>query len=269
MTTHALANDPPWLKRAFADLGLQELPGAAARPRIVEMYAKAGHPEITSDEVAWCSAAVNAWMVESNIRGTGSLVARSWLNWGRAVDQCRTIPRGAVLILRRGNSSWQGHVCLCLEDRDDTLTVIGGNQKDGVTIDRYRKAALIGARWPDTVGNSRTIQSLIGSGLAETAERGAGQVAEHVEVNSDQIAEAIGSAQQQVAEFASYLRIAQYLLVALAVAGFLYAIYRFVWRHLKPLPVPEVHEEGPSIDEVPMALTPVRVAARGRKRRAR
>jgi hypothetical protein len=65
MITHALANDPPWLKRAFADLGLQELPGAAARPRIVEMYAKAGHPEIRSDEVAWCSAALNAWMVES------------------------------------------------------------------------------------------------------------------------------------------------------------------------------------------------------------
>jgi hypothetical protein len=43
------------------------------------MYAKAGHPEITSDEVAWRSAAVNAWM-KSNTRGTGSLVARSWLS---------------------------------------------------------------------------------------------------------------------------------------------------------------------------------------------
>ena len=108
MITHALPNDPPWLKRAFADLGLQELPGAAAKPRIVEMYAKAGHPEVTSDEVAWCSAAVNAWMVESNIRETGSLVARSWLNWGRAVDLRRTIPHGAVLIFRRGNRPGRG-----------------------------------------------------------------------------------------------------------------------------------------------------------------
>jgi uncharacterized protein (TIGR02594 family) len=269
MITHALTNDPPWLKRAFADLGLQELPGAAARPRIVEMYAKAGHPEIKSDEIAWCSAAVNAWMVEANIRGTGSLVARSWLSWGRAVEMRKTIPRGAVLVLRRGKSSWQGHVCLCLEDRDGTLTVIGGNQSDGVTIDRYRKAALIGARWPDTVGNSRTIQSLLGSGLAETAERGAGQAAEHVELNSDQVAEALGVAQQQVAELASYLRIAQYLLIALAVAGFLYAIYRFAWRHLRPLPLPESHEEGPSIDEVPVEVTPALVRVRGRKRRAR
>jgi uncharacterized protein (TIGR02594 family) len=233
------------------------------------MYRKAGHPEITSDEVAWCSAAVNAWMVEAHCRGTGSLVARSWLSWGRAVEMRKTIPRGAVLVHRRGNSSWQGHVCLCLEDRDGILTVIGGNQSDGVTIDRYRKAALIGARWPDTVGNSRTIQSLIGSGLAETVERGAGQAAEHVELNSDQVAEALGSAQQQVAELASYLRIAQYLLIALAVAGFLYAIYRFVWRHLKPLPVPEVHEEGPSIDDTPMEVVPVRVTGRRNKRRAR
>jgi hypothetical protein len=207
-------------------------------------------------------------MVESNNRGTGSLAARSWLSWGRAVDLRKTIPRGAVLIFRRGSSSWQGHVCLCLEDRDGSLTVIGGNQSDGVTIACYRRAALIGARWPDTVGNSRTIQSLVGSGLAETAERGTAQTAEHVEQNADQIAEAIGSAQQQVAEFASYLRIAQYLLIALAVAGFLYAIYRFVRRHLRPLPVPEISAEGPSIDEVAEANI-ARVAARSKKRRAR
>jgi hypothetical protein len=158
---------------------------------------------------------------------------------------------------------------MCLQDRDGILTVIGGNQKDGVTIDRHHKAALIGARWPDTVGNSRTIQSLVGSGLAETAERGAGQAAEHVELNRDQVAEALGAAQQQVAELASYLRIAQYLLIALAVAGLLYAIYRFVWRHLKPLPLPEIHEEGPSIDEVPVEVTPAPVRVRGKKRRAR
>jgi hypothetical protein len=72
-----------------------------------------------------------------------------------------------------------------------------------------------------------------------------------------------------VAELASYLRIAQYLLIALAVAGFLYAIYRFVWRHLKPLPIPDVSEQGPSIDANPMVMTPIRVSARSRKRRAR
>ncbi len=145
------------------------------------------------------------------------------------------------------------------KDHPFNSVVVGGNQSDAVTIARYRKAALIGARWPDTVSNSRTIQSLLGSGLAETAERGAGQAAEHVELNSDQIAEALGTAQQQVTELASHLRIAQYLLVAIAVAGLCYAIYRFVWRHLKPLPVPEVLEEGPSIDDVPVEVTPAPV----------
>jgi hypothetical protein len=181
----------------------------------------------------------------------------------------KTIPRGAVLIFRRGNSSWQGHVCLCLEDRDGIVTVIGGNQSDAVTIARYRKAALIGARWPDTVGNSRTIQSLVGSGLAETAERGAGQVAEHVETNSDQIAEALGTAQQQVTELASHLRIAQYLLVATAVAGLGYAIYRFVWRHLKPRSLPQASEDGPSIEEAVVDMTAGPVPARSKKRRSR
>jgi hypothetical protein len=85
MITHALATDPPWLKRAFTDLGLQELPGAAARPRIVEMYAKAGHPEVTSDKVAWCSAALNTWMLEANWRAC----VDSDGVWNTSTGQCR------------------------------------------------------------------------------------------------------------------------------------------------------------------------------------
>jgi uncharacterized protein (TIGR02594 family) len=261
---HAFPNDPPWLKRAFADLGLHELPGAAARPRIIEMYAKAGHPEIKSDEVAWCSAALNTWMVESNSRGTGSLAARSWLTWGRAVDIRKVIPRGAVLIFRRGNSSWQGHVCLCLEDRGDILTVIGGNQSDGVTIARYRKAALIGARWPDTVGNSRTIQSLLGAGAAELGEKAAGSAADHVTAEADAIAQALGQAQAEVQQYATMFRIAQYLLIALSLAALGYAVWRFVTRHLRPPTEPSV-ADGPALEDLdPIEERPARPRRRRR-----
>jgi len=265
MSMHAFPNDPPWLKRAFADLGLHELPGVAARPRIIEMYAKAGHPEIKSDEVAWCSAALNTWMVESNLRGTGSLAARSWLTWGRAVDSRKVIPRGAVLIFRRGNSSWQGHVCLCLEDNGDILTVIGGNQSDGVTITRYRRAALIGARWPDTVANSRTIQSLLGAGAAELGEKAAGSAANHVTAEADAIAHTLGQAQAEVQQYASMFRIAQYLLIALTLAALGYAIWRFVSRHLRP-PAEAAIVDGPLAEN--LDLIHEKPARSPRRRRA-
>lgn len=151
MQVRARPSDPPWLKRAFADLGLKEVPGKGSRPRIVQMYALAKNAGVKDDSVPWCSAAVNAWMVESGHAGTRSLLASSWLDWGHKVDTSKPIRRGAVLIFKRGNSSWQGHVCLLVEDNGSVLTVIGGNQSDAVTIARYRRSSLLGARWPEPI----------------------------------------------------------------------------------------------------------------------
>lgn len=149
MTSRAArASDPAWLRAAFADLGLKELPGPRHSARVIEMFRLSGHPEIKNDETAWCAAAVGAWLREGGQRGTQSLAARSYLNWGRTIGTSEEIPRGAVLIFRRGTSEWQGHVCLCLEDDGGTLTVIGGNQSDAVTITTYSRSGLLGARWP-------------------------------------------------------------------------------------------------------------------------
>lgn len=144
-------DDPPWLKRAFDDLGLKEVPGAKSNPRIVEMYALAKNAGVKDDSVPWCSAAMNAWMVESGRSGTRSLLARSWLEWGAKIDTSKKMPRGSVLVFRRGTSSWQGHVCLLVEDNGATLQVIGGNQSDAVTLARYKRTTLVGARWPEVV----------------------------------------------------------------------------------------------------------------------
>jgi uncharacterized protein (TIGR02594 family) len=145
----ALPKDPAWLRAAYKDLGLKELPGARHSARILAMFRAAGHPQVKDDETAWCSAAMNAWMAEAGIRGTGKLTARSWLEWGRNVSD-RPIPRGAVVVFKRGNSSWQGHVALCITDGGGShITVLGGNQSNAVTVAKYPRSALLGARWPD------------------------------------------------------------------------------------------------------------------------
>lgn len=146
------SSDPDWLKRAYRDLGLKETPGAPSTKRILEMYRLAGHPYVKDDGVAWCSAAANAWMAEAGHKGTGSLAARSWLKWGKKLDHDKPLPRGAVVIFTRGNSTWQGHVAFVVEDKGERLIkVLGGNQSDAVTEAMYRRGALLGARWPNEV----------------------------------------------------------------------------------------------------------------------
>lgn len=145
MTRTVLSSDPEWLKVAFRDLGLHEIAGDEANARIVEMYAAAGHPEIKKDEVKWCAAAVGAWLDEAGYSNTGSLLAISYRNYGTPLDKDKKLPRGAILVFPRTGGN---HVCLLVEDNGEYLTVIGGNQSDGVTITRFRKATLLAARWP-------------------------------------------------------------------------------------------------------------------------
>lgn len=249
MTTKSLPGDPAWLREAFADLGLKEKPGAGSNPRVVEMYAEAGHPEIKDDAVAWCAAAVGAWLVRSSLKGTGSLAARSYLNYGKKLPTAN-IARGAILIFRRGTSAWQGHVCICLADDGSTLTVIGGNQSDAVTIARYPKAALLGARWPETALNSRTLQSGGVSLASFGGQEIAGDTASYLEPRPDQIADGLSQAQEVALQAAQYLRWAQYALLLIGVATALYAGYRFIQKRIRPMPLPEI-EDGPSIDDKP------------------
>lgn len=94
-----------WVDIARNELGVSEVAGKVARPRILEYFAAAGHAEVKSDETAWCSAFVNFCMEQAGIKGTMSLAARSWLRWGKEVKA----QPGAVGVWPRGKSAWQGH----------------------------------------------------------------------------------------------------------------------------------------------------------------
>lgn len=150
----ALASDPAYLKAAFADLGLSEIPGPRHSSRVLQLFKAAGHPEIKNDETAWCAAAVGGWLNESGYPNSGSLMARSYAKYGKACDLSKRVPRGAIIVWPRGAPP-SGHVNICLEDDGTYLTCIGGNQGNGngggVTISRERKAHALSARLPFAV----------------------------------------------------------------------------------------------------------------------
>lgn len=142
MTTTAA---PAWYTAAEKDLGLREIVGSRHEPRVVEFFAEAGHPYVKDDETAWCAAFANAKLKEGGVLGTQMLNARSFLNWGQPLAKPAI---GAILVFKRGSSSWQGHVAFYAGETASSYVCLGGNQSNAVSKANYSKASLLGIRWP-------------------------------------------------------------------------------------------------------------------------
>jgi uncharacterized protein (TIGR02594 family) len=149
--------EPEWLKRARAELGTKEEPGAANNPAVLAYYRDAGHPEINADSVAWCAAFTGAMLERSGYPCSKQLNARSYLTWGKEVSKPSP---GCVAVFSRGDPrGWEGHVAFYVGETATTVKVLGGNQGDAVTIAEYPKSRLLGYRVPVTAGNSRTLRA--------------------------------------------------------------------------------------------------------------
>lgn len=133
----------PWMEIAKNEIGISEAAGARNNPRIGEYLRVVGMAP--KDEIPWCSAFVN-WCIESaGLAPTRNALARSWLNWG-----VPTNPQyGAIVILRRGQSSTSGHVGFFVSGDGNNITLLGGNQGDRVKLSTYSVYDVLGYRWPN------------------------------------------------------------------------------------------------------------------------
>ncbi len=140
-----LASSPKWYAAARKELeaGVEEDFGKEHNPRIIE-YHQTTSLKATDDETSWCSSFVN-WCVEvSGFQGTKSAAARSWLNWGQPLNEPRD---GCIVVFKRGNKPWQGHVGFYAGTQGNHILVLGGNQGNEVNISSYHKNRLLGYRW--------------------------------------------------------------------------------------------------------------------------
>jgi uncharacterized protein (TIGR02594 family) len=136
-----------WLNEAWRELGEAERAGARENPRIVAMFRDVGHPEVVRDETAWCAAFCGACLERAGIASTRSLLARSYLKWGASLIAPRI---GAIAVLTRGSDPGKGHVGFWLGETDDDVILLGGNQKNAVSVQRFPKSRLLALRWPGT-----------------------------------------------------------------------------------------------------------------------
>lgn len=138
---------PPWLDIAFGERGVAAHPAGSSNPRITS-YHQGTNVESYDDKVSWCSSFVNWSLAQAGIAGTGSALAKSWLEWGKALDT--PIPGCIAVLWRDDSASWKGHVGFYLREDESFVYLLGGNQLEQVREHFYPKAMVLAYRWPGT-----------------------------------------------------------------------------------------------------------------------
>ena len=141
-------NHPKWLELAWRDDGVREKRGSLSNPKIMRYYRDVGADWVKGDDVAWCAAFVGSCLERAGAGSTRSLMARSYLKWGKALKHPK---KGAVTVFSRGSNKALGHVGFYLGENSRSIFLLGGNQSDSVGMATYPKSRLLGYRWPKTV----------------------------------------------------------------------------------------------------------------------
>jgi uncharacterized protein (TIGR02594 family) len=134
-------------------VGISEVSGPAANPQILAMLQlDEKWPE--DDRVPWCSAFMNyiAWLLR--LPRSKKLTARSWLQVGQSVSLDQAEVGFDVVVLKRGSGAQPGpdvidapgHVGWFAGVEANRVLVLGGNQADTVSVDRYPTSSILGVR---------------------------------------------------------------------------------------------------------------------------
>lgn len=135
---------PPWLVAALGEIGTLERRGGEDNPRIVEYHgATRGGP--APDAVPWCASFVNWCLQQAGIRGTRTKRARDFLAWDGA-KHLEHPEYGCLVVLWRGkvDDGYSGHVGFVAGWDEDTVYILGGNQRDRVCVRGYSTEKVLG-----------------------------------------------------------------------------------------------------------------------------
>lgn len=140
-----MITDAPWIEVARRELGVVAGPVGQSNPRITAYHAGtsiAGY----DDKASWCSSFVHWCLAQAGVAGTGSALARSWLDWGRPLAAPR--PGCIAVLWRESPDSWKGHVGFYLRHDAQHVWLLGGNQRGSVCENAYPVDTVLAFRWP-------------------------------------------------------------------------------------------------------------------------
>lgn len=142
-----LGGNPMQIAQAY--LGKEE-----SRDRAVlgNFFKKSMGEKVDPQSTPWCAAFANSVLMTGGLPGTGSLAARSFLNYGEAT---KSPSQGDVVVLSRGKDTSKGHVGFYAGERDGQVLVLGGNQGNRVSIKSYPMSSVVGFRKPPQASEMR------------------------------------------------------------------------------------------------------------------
>lgn len=153
-------------QRALEEKGQHEIQGAEHNARIVE-YHSATSLGASDDETPWCASFVNWVLKQCDYTGTNSAAARSFTRWGVKSE----LELGAIVVLKRGTKSWQGHVGFYYSGDAEYVMLLGGNQGDAVSLQQFKRSDIIAVRKPKAITDSKTVKVAVVGGVFTVAQQ--------------------------------------------------------------------------------------------------
>ena len=182
---------PTWLYLANSLIGIDETTREGAR-KVAEMFASAGHPELKPKDATttpWCAGYACFVLEESGVPSPKSLMAKSFMNWGRAIE---TPVVGCIVVLQRGDRGGPfGHVGFYAGETATHVLILGGNQSDKVCVAKFHKSRVIGYRMPRGIARSVTMQANVANAATATTVGGAAVAAEFSSPPKQNVVEAL------------------------------------------------------------------------------
>lgn len=151
----ALSSLFPWMRVAHGELLIHANSSPVIHNQRIVEYHQTTTLKATDDETFWCSSFVNWVMIKSGKTGTNSAAAKSWLDWGSALEGPKA---GAVTIIKKKQNAASStastasgyHVAFLVSLSASTIRLLGGNQSKQVKYSDFPLSAwdVKGYRWP-------------------------------------------------------------------------------------------------------------------------
>jgi uncharacterized protein (TIGR02594 family) len=137
---------PLWVIEGLKWLNLVEAPGKGDNPDILTWAKEEGGAiakNYNDDSIPWCALYANMVLTKIGIKGTETLWALDWNNWGQKLPGPTV---GAFAPMKREGG---GHIAIVVgRDKHGNLMCLGGNQRDSVNITAFPAQRPLSFRWP-------------------------------------------------------------------------------------------------------------------------
>lgn len=138
-----MSAEPLWLQAARRYIGVAEIPGKETAPVIAGWLRKL-RAFWTDDATPWCGVFAATCLQE-----VGLPIPQHWYRARAYLDYGTSVPAptlGCIVVFARAGG---GHVGFAVgRNEHGALLVLGGNQRDMVSIAAFDTSRVLGYRWP-------------------------------------------------------------------------------------------------------------------------